>query len=128
MSSDIANEYWAEAGERAALMSGSREQRLEYQTRSFPIEESLSTRIDEKDPTLIDDLVRIAEAAPDPDALGLFGAGIVWEALYNGGDVQRLADAARSSRAFLAALQAAFAGWDGITPDGKKLLRPLIEE
>lgn len=129
MSEDLAAEYWKEAAERRALAGGTKEQRIEYQTRSFPVEESLSARIDQDDPGLIDDLVAIARTAPDDDALGLFGAGLVWEVLYNGSDdnAERLEAAGKADPRFLEALKAGFAGWDGIKPETKKRLRPLIE-
>ncbi|GAC1411110.1 MAG: hypothetical protein NVSMB57_05500 [Actinomycetota bacterium] len=127
--SDLAAAYWAEVAERARLMHGTREERLEYQSRVFPMEEALASRLDENDPTLIDDLVHIAESAPDPDALGMFGAGSVSEVLYNGGDgtVERMVQAAERSHAFHQALQAGFFGWDGLSRDAKKRLSPLVE-
>jgi hypothetical protein len=129
MAEDIAAAYWTEAAERKRLMHGTREERLEYQTRSFPVEEALSGRIDAGDLTLVDDMVLIAQAAPDEDARGLFGAGALWELLYNGGDAfaEPLEQAAKRSPEFAGALRAAFAGWEGIKPETKQRLRPILE-
>lgn len=126
---DLAARYWAEAAERAALKSGTTEQRREYLSKSFPIEEELSTRVDDHDRTLIADLVAIAESAPDPESLELFGAGAVWEALYNADApmLSQVESSATSSVAFREALVAAFAGWDDLPKDARKRLGPLIE-
>ncbi|MHB8512691.1 MAG: hypothetical protein ACYDCC_10985 [Actinomycetota bacterium] len=128
--SDLPEKYWAEVAERTALMHGTKEQRLEYQTKVFPVEESLATRLDENDPSLIEDLVLIAEAAPNPDALAMFGAGSLSEALYNGGDsvIEQIAEQATKSESFHTALKAAFFGWEGLSKPAKKILSPLVED
>jgi len=127
---DLAAGYWAEFAERSALRTGTKEQRLEYQSRIFPIEDALATRIDDDDPSLPADLIAIAEAAPDEHARGMFGAGILWEYLYNTADANAdaIADAAKNHPAFLDALRAAFAGWDGLGPRMRQHIKPLIDE
>lgn len=130
MADDLAAAYWAEFAERNALRTGTKEQKLEYQSRVFPVEDGLATRIDDDDPALLEDMIAIAETAPDPDARGMFGAGILWEYLYNTGDgnAAAIAEAAEGNDAFLEALRAAFAGWDGLGASMKKHLKPLIDE
>lgn len=125
----LAGAYWAEAAERQTLRNGTREQRIEYQSRVFPVEDALASRIDANEPTLLADLVAIAEAAPDAEMLSLFGAGIVWEFLYNTPDKNfaAIADAAVTNSAFMEALRAAFAGWDGLGPNARHHLKPLLD-
>lgn len=129
MAEDLAASYWEEFAERAALRTGTKEQKLEYQTRVFPIEDGLATRIDDDDPALLADMIAIADAAPDDTACEIFGAGILWEYLYNTSDKNAAAitDAATKHDRFLFALRAAFAGWDGLGPSMKQHLKPLID-
>lgn len=130
MAEDLAAAYWAEFAERAALRTGTKEQKLEYQTRVFPVEDALATRIDDDDPALLADMVAIAGAAPDDASREIFGAGILWEFLYNTADKNAgaITDAAKNNEKFLSALRAAFAGWDGLGPSMKQHLKPLIDE
>jgi len=129
VSEDLAAAYWQEFAERNALRTGTKEQKLEYQTRVFPVEDGIATRIDDDDPALLADMISIAEAAPDDESRGMFGAGILWEYLYNTSDknAAAIADAAKNHGAFLDALRAAFAGWDGLGSSMKQNLKPLLD-